>query len=56
MRTREELLARLVLILNRGRDHTGTLNSLIDILDEEAKHEPTSDWAKEYQAELKRFG
>jgi len=54
MRTREELLLRLVEILAHGQDsHTDCVNALSDLLEEEAdasEDSPGQEWTDEYAA------
>lgn len=50
MRTREELLNVLIDIARAGHhDHTGAVNGIHFLLEEEAKAEPQSEWAEKYE-------
>jgi hypothetical protein len=50
-RTREELLLRLVDILESGREsHTDAVNGLESLLYDEAGADPDTEWATKYRA------
>ncbi len=50
MRTREELLDTLIEIAKDGHgDHTGAVNGIHCLLEEEAESEPEAEWVKKYQ-------
>jgi hypothetical protein len=51
MKTREELLERLVSIKEVGNhDHTGVVNLLTDLLDDEARESPGQLWVEKLRS------